>query len=508
MTTTTPGHDQPDVGSLLAKFFPEGRPEAHVGGRWAASERRTDSLDPSTGQPIETVPNSTPVEVTAAVEEAARAQASWARTSLPERVECLRTFSNELASMGEDLALLESVDSGNPLRATSRDMALAQRYLTEWPAYALTQAGRATQPFHDGLSYTLRRPYGVVGRIVAYNHPSLFTIAGMIFPLLAGNTVVAKSAQQTPVATLALGALAERSLPPGVLNLVSGGAEAGDALVTSPHIKRISFVGSGRTARTIQSRLSHSGLVKHFTAELGGKNAMIVCADVDLAAAADAAVAGMSLRISQGQSCQSTSRVLVHRDVHDKFVDLMAQQLSAMTLGPAYDARFDMGPLVSATHRDHVESFLGHHLPPGARIQTGGGRPADCPPGGFFLEPTLVTGAPDGSRIATEEIFGPVVVVQPWDSEEQAIALANGSELGLSAAVWSRDIDRALRIAHAMEAGYVWVNDANRHYAGAPFGGVKGSGVGREESVEDLLSYSELTAINVRISPHRPEAGS
>jgi len=489
------------IEPLLVRFFPGGVPAAHIAGTWQQGARRIETLDPSTGTVTTTVPNCTADEVSQAVDAAARAQRAWLALPLAERIDHLQEFAVMLASAGEDLALLESIDTGNPIRATRRDVTLGLKYLREWPAHALTLAGRATQPFADGLSYTVRRPYGVVGRIVAYNHPSLFTVAGMIHPLLAGNTIVVKASEQTPLATLALGAIAEASLPPGVLNLISGGAESGDALATSPQIKRVSFVGSGRTACVIQSRLSQSGFVKHFTAELGGKNAMIVCEDVDLDEAADAAIAGMSFRISQGQSCQSTSRILVHESIHDAFVSRMADRMRVLTIGASYDESFDLGPVVSAEQLRHIESFLGSALPAGAKVVVGGRRPPGCPQGGFYLEPTLVVGAPQGSRILQEEIFGPVVTVQVWSDEAEALALANASELGLSAAIWSRDIDRALRLAHGVEAGYVWVNDANRHYAGAPFGGVKRSGVGREESVEELLSYSELTAVNIRIAP-------
>lgn len=491
----------PELDRLLSRFFSGGLPMSFVDGRWVASSNRMDTFDPSVGHVSTTVPDCSGSEVAEAIELASTAQNLWEGLSLLERIDCLRSFASELSQAEDDLALLESIDTGNPMRATRRDMQFAQTYLREWPAVAQTQAGRATQPFADGLSYTLRRPYGVVGRIIAYNHPSLFAVAGMIYPLLAGNSIVIKAADQTPLATLALGAIARNSLPPGVLNLVSGGPAAGDALVTSPLIKRVSFVGSGRTAQIIQTRLSLGGMVKHFTAELGGKNAMVVCSDVDLDEAAEAAIAGMSLRISQGQSCQSTSRVLVHVDIFDEFVQRMAGLIEAMSVGPSYDETADMGPLVSKDHVEHVESYLGGALPAGSRVVVGGKRPSDCPPEGYYLEPTLVVGASPGSRIMEEEIFGPVVVAHPWTDEDEVVSLVNSSPLGLSAAIWSKDIDRALRLAHRVEVGYVWVNDANRHYAGAPFGGLKGSGVGREESVEELLSYSEVTAVNIRISP-------
>jgi acyl-CoA reductase-like NAD-dependent aldehyde dehydrogenase len=338
---------------------------------------------------------------------------------------------------------------------------------------------------------------------VAFNHPSLFAVAGMIFPLLAGNTIVVKAAPQTPLGTLALGALLQDCLPPGTVNLIAGGAETGDALVTSPRVKRLSFVGSLPTALAIQSRLSVGGTVKHLSLELGGKNAMIVFPDVDLDAAVDAAVAGMSFAVSAGQSCQSTSRLLLHADIYEPFLDLLAARMSALRVGVAYDEAVDMGPLVSAAQLARVQSYVASGIDEGARLVTGGAAPAGLPPG-HYLQPTLFADVEPGMRIAREEIFGPVVAALPWRDYDEMIALANDVELGLSAAVWSRDIDAALRTAADVQAGYVWVNDANRHYLGSPFGGVKNSGIGREESPEELLSYLETKSVNVRL-PLRPD---
>ena len=241
-------------------------------------------------------------------------------------------------------------------------------------------------------------------------------------------------------------------------------------------------------------------MVKHFTAELGGKNAMIVCADVDVDAAVDAALAGTSLRISQGQSCQATARLLVHERVYETFCQRLIDKLDEFVVGPAYDEANDMGPIVSQAQLDHVLSFL-DDLPSTARVRTGGVRPTGVPQAGFYLRPTLITDVAEDARVLTDEVFGPIVTAQAWAEESDALRMANASDLGLSAAIWSNNIDQALRLAHGVEAGYVWVNDANRHYPGAPFGGVKGSGVGREESLDELLSYSEPSAINVRIRP-------
>jgi acyl-CoA reductase-like NAD-dependent aldehyde dehydrogenase len=211
----------------------------------------------------------------------------------------------------------------------------------------------------------------------------------------------------------------------------------------------------------------------------------------------------MSLTVSQGQSCQSTSRLLLHSSIYAAFLDRLAARLATLRIGVAYDEGVDMGPLVSAEHLDRVRGYVQTGLDEGARLMTGGRVPHQAPSGGYYLEPTLFADVEPHMRVAQEEIFGPVIAALPWDSYDEMIRIANGIDLGLSAAVWSRDIDAALRTAHDVEAGYVWVNDANRHYLGAPFGGVKNSGVGREESAEELLSYLETKAVNVRV-PVRP----
>lgn len=494
-----------DTRELLAGLFPGAQPANVVGGQWHV-RATTELVDPSTGEVFTTAPVASADDVTRAVDAAQAAHHTWARLSVLERARHLAAFARALKDRGDDIARLESVDSGNPLPSTRRDIGLALKYLEHWPAWALAQHGRSDRPYRDGLSYTLREPYGVVGRIVAYNHPMLFAVAGMILPLLAGNTMVIKAAPQTPLGTLALGKVFEDSLPPGLVNLVAGGADTGDALVTDPRIKRLSFVGSQATAVAIQNRLGAGGTVKHLTTELGGKSAMIVSNDVDLEAAADAVVAGMSLAVSQGQSCQATSRLLAHEAIVDPLADAVQRRVRSLKMGVAYQPGIDMGPLVSSSHLDRVSAMIERAADAGAQVvrcETGG---SDRPAGGYYLDPHLVFGADPEAEIAAEEVFGPVLSVHSWSTEDEALALANQVSYGLSATVWSRQIDQALRLAHGVDAGYVWVNDANRHYLGAPFGGTKSSGVGREECPEELDSYTELKSINIRIRPEVEDA--
>ncbi|MFC7579947.1 aldehyde dehydrogenase family protein [Schaalia naturae] len=485
--------------SALKEFWDDEAPRNYIAGTWREAGRRYDSVNPSTGSVFTSVPDSTAQEVDEAVSVAQAAGPQWASLSVGQRVETLMGLAPLLEDWRERLTLLESIDSGNPLGATRRDNELGARYLRQWPAQALTRQGAFRQPYADGVSLTTRVPYGVVGKIIAYNHPTLFPVAGMIYPLLAGNTMVIKASEQTPVATLALGRVIGEALPAGVVNIVSGRAEAGDALAVSPRVKRLAFTGSGSTALRIQSRLSVSGVVKHFSAELGGKNAIVVFADADLDRAVEAIVAGASLTISQGQSCQSTARVIVQDPVAALVEERVSARLRALRVGPAYSATTDMGPLVSATHLGRVLGLVDEAVSMGARVVCGGARLRDSLGDGFYMEPTMLADVPSGARIATEEVFGPVLTLETFSTESQAIALANQTDLGLSAAVWTDSVECALRVSFALQAGYVWVNDANRHYFGSPFGGVKGSGTGREESLEEFDSFTELRSVNIRV---------
>lgn len=487
-----------DYRTALEPFWDDARPLNHVNGAWQDTAQRRASQDPSTGADYTTIPESSREEVGLAVEAAVLAQPAWAALTVAERAKHLKDFRAALEEHGEALALLESIDSGNPLPSTRRDLGLALKYLEEWPGQALAQGGQVHRPYRDGISIVTHEPYGVVGKIIAYNHPTLFAIAGLIYPLLAGNTIVIKAAAQTPVATLALGALINAAFPAGVVNIISGGTEAGDAIVTHPQIKRVAFTGSDSTALAIQSRLSASGIVKHFSAELGGKNAFIVCEDADVEAAANAAFAGLSLTVSSGQSCQATARILVHTSISAAFEDRLTRLLEDLAVGPAYDTETHMGPLVSETQLRKVDELVRSGIAEGARLVTGGHR---LDRDGYFYAPTLFADTQAQMRISREEIFGPVALIQTFDDEQHAIDLANGVDLGLSAAIWTNDLDRALRMSSAIQAGYIWINDANRHYSGAPFGGMKGSGVGREESVDEYFSYTETKAVNIKVRP-------
>ncbi len=465
----------------------------------AASGAVSEVVDPSTGRSVAELPDAGPEDVARAVDEARTAQPAWERLGVAGRTRCFERFGALLTERLEELATLDAIDSGNPLRAMRDDVRICQAYVEGWPAMARLHGGRTIPASPGNLHYTASRPYGVVGRITAFNHPVMFAATRPLPALITGNTVVMKPAPQTGLSTLALAELYAEAFPPGVMNVVTGGAEPGDALVTHPSVKRIAFTGSVPTGLLIQRRAAESGHVKHLSLELGGKNAMVVFPDADLDEAVEGALYGMNFNVCQGQSCGSNSRVLVHRRLYDAFVARAAERLREYRVDVAYREEADMGPLVSAAHHERVAGYVEAGVQDGATLVAGGGRPDGVPEGGYFLEPTIFADVRPGMRIAEEEIFGPVMSVMAWDGYEEMLALANGVDLGLTASVWTRDLDLAHRTADLLDAGYVWVNDSTRHYFGTPFGGTKNSGTGREESVEELESYLEQKVVHTRL---------
>lgn len=476
-----------------------------IGGRFveAADGAVAEVRDPSTGARLTTVPSAGAADVERAVAAARAAQPTWEALGVEGRAACFARFDELLTEHRERLAMLDAIDCGNPVRAMRIDVDLCHDYVRGWPSLAAAMAGDVIPASPGNLHYTAHRPYGVVGRITAFNHPLMFAATRPLPALIAGNTLVMKPSPDTSLSTLALGELLAEAFPPGVVNVVAGGADAGDALVTHPEVKRIAFTGSVPTGLLIQRRAAESGTVKHLSLELGGKNAMVVFPDVDVDEAVEGAIFGMNLDVCQGQSCGSNSRVLVHRRIYDEFVSTMAAKLAGYRVGVAYDEATDVGPLVTPAHRDRVAGYVESGVQEGATLVFGGDRPAGVPEGGNFLAPTLFADVRPEMRIAREEIFGPVIAVFLWDDYDAMIELANAVDLGLTASVWTNDLDVAHKTADRLEAGYVWVNDSTRHYFGTPFGGAKNSGIGREESPDELLSYLEQKVVHTRLRDPR-----
>ena len=462
-----------------------------------ASRPPVPTDDPSTGDVVASVPRAGADDVEAAVEAAGAAQRGWQQLGVAGRGRVLRDLGVVVEDHVEELAMLDAIGSGNPFGAMVDDIGRSIPQFTAWPAVAAMIGGDTIPAHPQQLHFTEHQPYGVVARITAYNHPAYFCIKSMLPPLVMGNTVVLKPSEQAPLSALRLGELAADILPPGVLAILTGDRVTGDALVRHPAVKRIGFTGSAATGRGVQRSAADAG-VKHVSLELGGKNAMVVLPDAPVEMVADAVVRGMNLTSCQGQSCGSTSRVFAHHHVYADLVAAVQARLEAIEIGPAYEPSTQMGPLVSAAHRERVADCIKSGVRQGARLVTGGSERPRGLPLGHYVRPTLFERVDQSMRIATEEIFGPVIAIFEWRALSSVVDAVNSVPYGLTSSIWTNDLAQALRLSREIQAGYTWVNDVSTHFWGLPFGGVKESGLGREECVDELRSYGEVRSVSVR----------
>jgi aminomuconate-semialdehyde/2-hydroxymuconate-6-semialdehyde dehydrogenase len=465
----------------------------------AHSGQTVDVIRPSTGKVHATIPRSTAADVDQAVLAANAAAADWGARSFEERAALLDAVADALEVRLEQIADCESRDQGKPVGLARKVDAPRSVANFRFFAGAIRHQELPSHPMGHALNYTVRRPLGAVGLITPWNLP-LYLLSWKTAPALAmGNTVVAKPSELTPLtADLLADAIDEAGLPPGVFNLVHGfGGEAGASIVGHADIKAVSFTGGTVTGRTVAA--TAAPMFKKLSLELGGKNATVVFDDCDL----DAAVAG-ALRAgfeNQGEICLCGSRLLVQRGIYDRFVARYVEAASALRVGDPTALDTQVGALVSAQHRDKVERYLALARDEGGVIRCGGTRP-DLPEpwsDGFFLTPAVVTGLSPTCRTATEEIFGPVVTVHPFDTEDDAVRIANDVGYGLSASVWTSDLRRAHRVAGALDVGMVWVNTWLLRDLRVPFGGTKDSGVGREGGRWSLEFFSESRNICIHL---------
>jgi betaine-aldehyde dehydrogenase len=466
-----------------------------IGGEWRASSdgATLPSINPATGEEIARFPDATEADVDDAVRAAREALPAWRSLSPTQRGERIRALADRVAEHEDELATIDTMDSGNPLAAMLGDVRGAVRELRQFAGLVSELKGASVLNGADQFAYELREPYGVVGRIVAFNHPLKFAAGKAAAALVAGNTVIVKPSEQTSLSALRLGELTEGILPPGVFNVVTGrGLGAGAAIAAHPGIPRVAFTGGVPAGRAVLRAGAES--IKHVTLELGGKNPMIVFPDADPAQAAAAAVKGMNFARSQGQSCQSNSRIFVHEEIREAFTAEVLALVNRLRVGNPLEAGTDMGPV---TYRDHYERVLGYidaGRREGARLLAGG---EPLPGPGLFIRPTVFDEVDPAMTIAREEIFGPVVSLIGWTDHETVIAQANDSSFGLTANIWTRDLVLAHRTAHRIEAGYVWINGSGTRVPGTPFGGYKQSGLGKESSLEELLGYCQHKVIAV-----------
>ncbi|MEQ9815448.1 MAG: aldehyde dehydrogenase family protein [Azospirillaceae bacterium] len=472
------------------------------GGQWHASTDGTviESRNPATGALLARVDGAGVADLDRAVTAAVAAQADWRRTRPLQRTQALREAARRIRAHKDELARLDALDSGNPLKGMLFDVELGAT-LMEFFAGLATEIKGETIPAGGGqLNYVKREPIGVVARLVPFNHPLMFACAKIAAPIVAGNAVILKPSEETPLSALRMAELIGDLFPAGVLNVLNGGRDLGEAITAHPGIGNVSLIGSVETGRAVMRGAAST--LKRMSLELGGKNALVIFPDADVEAAIAGAVKGMNLGWTAGQSCGSTSRVLVHDDHYGQVVDGLARAFEAVTLGDPADPDTEMGCLSSRAQFDKVRRYIDLGERAGARLVTGGPvRLAGALAQGFFVRPTLFADVTPEMPVAREEIFGPVLSVMRWSQYDRLIEVVNGLGLGLTASVWTRDLDTAFRAVDDIRAGYVWVNNASDHFLGAPFGGVGQSGIGREECLEELLSYTEQKNVNVTIAP-------
>ncbi|WP_037859212.1 aldehyde dehydrogenase family protein [Streptomyces sp. NRRL S-340] len=460
----------------------------------ADSGETVQDINPATEQPICEVAWAGTSDLDRAVQAARRAfdVGPWPAMPAKERARLMLRVADGIEAAGEELARLETLDVGKPITFTRGFDVRAAAEIFRYYAGMVEQLEGAARPAGArSLQYTRREPLGVVGAITPFNFPLNLAVNKIAPALAAGNTIVHKPAEQTPLTALALARImAEAGLPEGVHNVVTGGgAEVGGALVEHPGVDKISFTGSTATGKRLIA--AAAATLKKVTVELGGKGANIVFGDADIEAAVQAAFqAGF---FNTGQFCMSGSRLLVHRSVHDQVVEALTGVLGAIPVGDPLDETTVLGPLAHRQQLDKVVEYVGIGREEGATVAYGGERGHEGP--GYFHQPTLFTGAHPQMRIAQEEIFGPVVTVLPFDTDEEAVEIANGTPYGLAAGLHTRDVRRAHTVAARLQAGIVWVNTWAAFENSTSFGGYKSSGYGRElgpEGIEEYLQYKTV----------------
>ncbi len=469
----------------------------------AANRARFTTVDPSNGQPLATVAAAGRADVDAAVDAARRAFGPWSETPVAERAAIVFDLADRMQAAIMQLGFLESKDSGGLLSRTATDVFQGARFMRTMARYAAHEFPweeriPGKNSFFPGTNVVRREPIGVCAAIVPWNFPLLMATWKLAMALVTGNTIVLKPSPETPLSALALGKIVAGSkVPPGVVNVIAGPDRAvGEMLVRHPKVDRVAFTGSTPVGKEILK--NGADTLKRVSLELGGKSANIVLRDADLELAVDGAIWAAFLH--SGQVCESGTRLFLPADLHDAFVSRLVEKVRALTVGHPMDPRTRVGPVVNAAQRDRIERYVALGKKEGARLACGGERPiVPGLEGGFYAQPAVFVDVDPKMTIAREEIFGPVLSVLRYDTEDQAIALANDSDFGLAGGVWSRDLERAQSVANRLRTGTVWINDWHFFHDLAPFGGYKQSGIGREMGYHGLAEYTETKHVHVGV---------
>ena len=483
------------VKAKIDPILPKHR-DLYYDGKWQKPKGGyLETWNPATGDSLGQVAEANAADVDAAVQAAHKAFREWRKVKPVERAALMKKVAAVLRANADELAMLDAANCGNPIREMRRDAVVAAMQI-EFYAGLVTEAKGETIPMGEGVvNLSVREPYGVVGRIVAYNHPIMFTAGKMGPPLAAGNTVIVKPPYQAPLSAYRMMELIDGIMPPGVISIVSAGREGSEALVTHPLVPRVALIGSVPTGRAVAKAAADR--LKHVTLELGGKNACIIYPDADLEKAIPGAVNGMNFTWC-GQSCGSTSRLFVHESIHDRVLEGMMQIIKTYNPGIPTEMETTMGSIISKAQHDKIMGYIDIAKNGGAKLVYGGKVPSDpLLAKGWFVDPTVFDGVDQGMRIANEEVFGPVLSVLKWRDEEAMFEQVNAVEYGLTGSIWTTSLANAHRAAARVQSGYIWVNNTSAHFLGASFGGYKQSGIGREEGADELLAYTQVKNINI-----------
>ncbi|MEP7205851.1 MAG: aldehyde dehydrogenase family protein [Casimicrobiaceae bacterium] len=481
--------------------LPEHR-DVYYGGAWhVPAGGYAPTYNPGTGESLGEVGVASAADVDAAVEAAHAGFETWRRVLPLERARILRRMAEILRTHADELAWLDAANCGNPVREMTSDAMIAAAQLDFFAGLVTEMKGASIPMGPDVVNFSVREPRGVVARIIPFNHPFMFAAGKSAAPLAAGNSILVKPPDQSPLSSLRLAELVHDLLPPGVFNVLPGGRETGAALAAHPRIAMVAIIGSVAAGRAVMRAASDT--VKPVLLELGGKNALIAYPDADPTEVADAVVAGMNFTWC-GQSCGSTSRAFVHASLYEAVLERIGRAISRYRPGVPTDPETTMGAIVSRAQFERVLEYIASAKAEGARLLCGGGRPADpALAKGFYVEPTVFADVRQSMRIAREEIFGPVLAILPWSDERSMLVEVNSVPYGLTCAIWTNDVSRAHRTAMTVNAGFIWINEVGKHFLGAPFGGTKQSGFGREESIEELFAFTQEKNIHVKLRPPR-----